>query len=145
MLRIQSSGHKSLQACLASICELPLTAVPEAPPEDDVHDRLEYNQQFWAIYESWLRERYGLALVHFAAPAPDGPDSVGSWGTGLAIGIIASPRDPDRLHGVILRDGKIVWDPHPDQDGYDKPLKYVGVFVAIDSSQIGPINEPACG
>jgi len=93
-----------LAACVASILELPLIAVPNfmafTGPKRDA---------WWDAFDIFLRSR---ALVrqyrgHLDEAAPP---------AGYAILSGQSPRGPF-LHSVVALDGEMVHDPHPSRDG----------------------------
>lgn len=49
---------------------------------------------------------------------------------GYYIGAVMSPRG--LLHAVLCFKDEIVWDPHPDQDSYDKKLIEYELYVPIN-------------
>lgn len=91
-----------LQAAIASALDLPLDQVPH-----------------FAEHPHWQREMANWALGHgytvLYSPTVDGIP------LGVAYG--PSPRAPS--HAVVVRDGVIVWDPHPPRAGI---LSVTGVF-----------------
>ncbi len=100
-----------LQACVASIFDLPLDQVPHFVAQ----------QNWWGSLEAWLGER---GLVPIWVPRGD----VFPWNAHyLATG--NSPRGPFK-HVVVERNGEMVHDPHPDGTGLDGPRTGVYLFVA---------------
>ncbi len=93
------------RACIASVLELPIAAVP--------HFALLGNRwQF--VLNCYLA---GLSReIEWAQGVP--PDGI--W----AIATVQSPRNSDVKHSVIFRDGVIVHDPHPSRAGGKGPEDY---------------------
>lgn len=89
-----------LAACVASILELPISQVPNFSftpnGEDWYEDKL----------LTWLKTRGFTAL--FVKYDPE----LGRLGC-YCVASGKSPRG-DHLHAVVYKDGKVVWDPHPD-------------------------------
>lgn len=98
-----------MQACLASVFELPLDQVPSF----EMMERTEWR----AAFDVWLNEQ-GYSLVQQLAE----PDIAEYY---LIIG--DAPRG--FLHCVVGKDGEMVHDPHPSQDGLLNHKKY-WVFTA---------------
>lgn len=72
---------------------------------DKIPDFVHYSPYSWLAYtESWLGDTRNLSLV---------PVAPGETGTHLVYG--PSPRKG--FHTVLYRDGKMVYDPHPSQNG----------------------------
>ena len=96
-------------ACVASILELPIEAVPSFANDDRTR---------WAQLTQWLTDR-GLAAraIESGAPAP-----------GFTIVGGPSPRIVNQRHACVALDGVVVHDPHPSRDGL--PLGVHG-YVAI--------------
>lgn len=90
-----------LNACLASLLELPLWMLPAF---EDMRADLERNRR-----DTWLGRLFGLRMVrtegHDAAVAPHY----------VAVG--PSPRGADIHHAVIYAAGLLVHDPHPTGAG----------------------------
>jgi len=90
------------RACMASILELPLAAVPHFAG-DDQHER----------YGAWLAQ-FGLGLLTFRLDQAQPWPSYARY-PGLAIVAAESPLGNGRMHGVVVRCGTIVHDPHPNR------------------------------
>jgi len=102
-----------LQACVASVLELPLENVP--------HFCLEEN---WVMALASFLSRFGLAPLIFDFDACQADD----WKpTGFHLIGGKSPRGI--LHSVVGYNGEIVHDPHPASDGLRTIEDYL-VFVA---------------
>jgi len=89
-------------AAMASILELPLEQVL-----DTASDKVR-THGFWRSISDWLAD-HGFKLVH----ADPGDDClVGAY----SIGCGPSPRG-DFWHAVVCKNGVMVFDPHPSDDG----------------------------
>lgn len=100
-----------LAASLASLLELP---IEEVPPFEDAMPSM----ALWAMVQDWLTTR-GLFLVQ-TLNAPSG--------YALAMG----PTNRQQMgqvewHCCIAYDGKIVFDPHPSQEGLSTAVFYACV------------------
>ena len=108
------------QACLASIMEVPLEAIPEAV----CHEPDVWLQPF----KDWLNER-NLCVIEFDT-------TVCKWHPmGYGIGTVKSPRG-DFYHAVVTYADEIVHDPHPDSDAKSLPLLFQMVFYLVDPSKL---------
>lgn len=91
-------------AAMASLLDLPLSEVIDTA-SDECRDK-----GFWNAVEDWLAAR-GLKLVHlFPDEGLDALKGVYSIGCG------PSPRGPF-WHSVVCKNGIMVFDPHPSDDG----------------------------
>jgi hypothetical protein len=102
-----------LQACLASLFELPLANVPNFMEAKD----------WWDEYCNWMVENHALQPLALDA-------TTGDWlprGWHMIQG--KSPRG-DYDHIVVGHDGRIVHDPFPNGDPLED-IKYYDVFVSI--------------
>jgi hypothetical protein len=68
--------------------------------------------QWWSITSGYLVDR-GLPTLDFSI---EGETSPVPWQWTLVIATGKSPRG-DYDHSVLMRDGKLVWDPHPSGHG----------------------------
>lgn len=100
--RVGKNG-RCFMACLASILEIPESAVPDFPKDDAGFDRA--TQQFLA----------GYGLRYDQVPIASNPAPIGYH---TIEGI--SPRGG--MHATVGYNGKMVWDPHP-QDGTGRGLR----------------------
>lgn len=133
------------QAVLASILDVPMGDVPnlaDYPPgyeKDDDPLVDEHGGLWYRSTRRWLRARWQRDFIGYdpetlpemvAIYAAD-PDC---WPRHM-LGGVDSPRG-DFKHIVVLDEtGTIVWDPHPDQDGYGLPLIDLQVIC-------GPYDPP---
>jgi len=123
-------GGNCFQACMASILELPLDAVPDFMPFDD-----------WTVrWNTWLRPM-NLAIMH--CTLPQDPEEVQTFRQmcmpGYTIPSADSPRG-DWMHAVVAFDGEVVWDPHPRRDmglGAWREITYLFVIDPRAHIQIG--------
>jgi hypothetical protein len=99
------------QACIASILEVPLDDVPEC-----LGGR--YDQRLL----DWLHSK-GLGLVL--------KPTAGGWLTGYCILTAKSPRTEGN-HAVVIKDGEVVHDPHPERDMGIGEWKYLWAFYLLD-------------
>lgn len=92
-----------MAACVASLLELPLDAVPNP-----------HTTTWWDDWQAWLKER-GLYLVEATGADWTPP--------GFAILVGTSPRGPWQ-HACVTYNGEIVHDPHPDGGGVETRTAY---------------------
>jgi len=104
--RFGKSGN-CIQACVASILERPLEAIP---------DFLSAKTNPWLACQSWL-DSQGYYLI-------------GASNCWMCAGIefIAGGMGPRGIgHCVVMRDGKVIHDPHPDGRG----ILFVDLYLFI--------------
>jgi hypothetical protein len=101
-------------ACLASMLDMPIEAVPNFCKESD---------DWWSVTQSWLRD-HGYYAIEMILNG-DGP-----WLMPLPeIGCIITGKSPrgDFLHCVVgrIKGDSIVYefDPHPDQSNIESPQR----------------------
>lgn len=102
-----------LQACFASLFELPLEEVPHF---------VSYSQdEWWGVLEGWLAER-NLGVVW----GPLDFEAGQGWAP-LGVDVIVSGKSPrgEFNHVVIFRDWALAHDPHPSGTGLDGTPKGV--------------------
>jgi hypothetical protein len=85
------------RACVASILEMDI---------DDLPNYHGYN--WWNRWIAW-GTKHGLVFECYY------PDEVPPEAEYVIAGP-KSPRIPDITHAVVVKNGKIVWDPHPEYD-----------------------------
>ena len=110
-----------MAACIASIFHLPLEEV-----DDALRHRMTDDRWFLAIADHALSiER----VVLYSSNPEEMATHLENNDLGFGLASVDSPRG-DWEHAVVVdRQGRIVWDPHPHQDGYDLPVKDVMVWV----------------
>lgn len=122
-----------LQACLASLLELPLDDVPNfcSPDLGPVEK--------WSLrMQSWLAEVHGLGWIPVLpsdqgeATYPEG--TVIGYPRGLSIKTGKSPRG-DFQHSCVARDGEIVHDPYPGGGGVLPPCSY-DILYLLDPARV---------
>jgi hypothetical protein len=123
---IFGEGHGNCFAtCLASILELSVEEVPnfcdvDLYPGDN-------GEWYWAV-DAWLGEHFGLSILTFGAAENE------EWlSRGYSILSGRSPRG-EFNHSVVALDGKIVWDPHPSDDGLVNKKDWI-VFTVRDPAK----------
>lgn len=98
------------RAVIASLLDLPLKDVPhfmEITNDDPVG--------YWELLQSFLRER---GYAYLAIPAKSGAAFYGASDEAIFHEISGpSPRGNGVFHAVVGCDGRIVFDPHPSNDG----------------------------
>jgi len=95
-----------MSACLASVLDVPL---------DDVPNFAAKGARYWDEMQRWLHAR-GLFLFELKVPPDQTP------GTPDDLHYIASGVSPRGIrHAVIMREGRLVHDPHPSGTGLTTP------------------------
>ena len=96
-------------ACLASLTGLPLEGFPQTPDVHDAETEIAYDQgvKLHLLDHGWM-----LRPLHKRVPK------------GYAIACGPSPRRPGFDHCVVVRDGDLVHDPHPDKTGIGSTESY---------------------
>ena len=113
MKAVMQQTGRSHEACIASILELSIDQVPH-----ETGDLVARRLALWL----WLT-RFGMTTIRVATKSLVTPP-------GYAIGTV---KREDEIHHVVCLDGKIVFDPHPEQDSYDaRPLGVLEYFVLIN-------------
>lgn len=130
---MQREDSDCLRCCLASIFEIPWEEAPDTNP-----DRVGFSQH--NVVNDWLKAR-GLVewqLDDSANPPVlrrttlDGKPDDRKWPYPLAthyIGSGPSPRDKDD-HCVVMKLGRIVHDPHPDQNMTIDRIERIYIYCA---------------
>lgn len=98
-------GGNCFQACVASIFELDLECVPHFCADQT-------DGRWFLAFDEWCRKNYGLQPILLRYPFT--PHGV-FFGEGYAIRSGHSARGC--LHSVVVLDGNVVHDPHPDRSG----------------------------
>ncbi len=112
--RFEAGHGNCLNACVASILELPLG--PGGVPEEKGALRL------------WLLEQHDLGIVWVTRIR--GTLTLAGWGHFyLASG--QSPRNPEIDHAIVMCDGEEVHDPHPERRFLAGPIKDWGFVIRM--------------
>lgn len=111
----KAPGGDCMAACVASILELPLEAVPN--PQSD---------EWYKEWDAFLLP-LNLRLIYFR------PQEEGWAPPGYSILAGKSPRG-DWDHAVVCYDGRIVHDPYPGRAGVTSVVDYA-VFMVLDPSK----------
>jgi hypothetical protein len=101
----QTNFANDLQACIASILEVPIETVPAA--REDLN--------WLRMLADDLHEAHGVMLLLV--------DSLPAWFKGYVIGHGMSKRGD--AHNVVMRRGELAHDPHPSRVGLDTLRNYV--------------------
>jgi hypothetical protein len=99
-----------IQACVASILDLPIDKVPHFGMIADAKSRL-------SAIDGFLN-KYGYRLVGFAPASEINNPTLARGVNGYVIASGISPRN--RAHVVIYKNGKMVHDVHPARKGLTK-------------------------
>ena len=113
------------QACLASVLEIPLDKVPDfcsMYSEDNWHSEV----------QDWLMRFYGMSMLCVKCP-------VGNVLRGLTF-IAAGLSERFVEHAVIMRDGKVIHDPHPSRTGLQQ-VNEAHVFLTADPARLTSVQE----
>lgn len=101
-----------LAACLASIFEIRLDAVPFFGTDDKWFDR----------FSDWMITYFQLYPIDIEVPSVFVPK-----GYHLINGL---SRNGDYWHAVVGKDGEIVHDPHPDGNALKEPKTFT-IFASV--------------
>lgn len=125
-------------ACLASILEIPLEhlpPIPDCPSEADGVDT-----SWYTAYESFLQDRYGLALLSFPivtkVDPTEAPKSIEDrwFPPGYSI-LLCEPKTV--RHALVCLEGTPAWNPWPGtgkEIGDTGTWEYWVVFQILDPS-----------
>lgn len=109
-------------AAMASLLDLPLSEVIDTA-SDEVREK-----GFWQSISDWLADR-GLKIVSMF-PDDDLKCLVGQY----SIGCGPSPRGPF-WHSVVCKNGAMVFDPHPSDDGLLSIERHDLIIPMTDAEQ----------
>lgn len=117
-LRVQQFDDSCLQACVASILEVPAELLP----------RFTSGDQWLEVWNNGARRAAGVELVHFAPTYLP----VGEW-----IAVVPPKVDTPEGHGhaVVMRKRQLVWDPSDGWARYEEvhPHEVLGVLQIVIS------------
>lgn len=104
--------NNCLEACISTILQLKLESVPEYIGESWLTD-----------LNAWLEKEHRVHLIRlkvdYIIPRYQFPH--------IAVGYC---KRNFSLHAVVMKDGKVVFDPHPSNDGLIT-IEYILVFAKI--------------
>lgn len=125
VLHNPAEGHfgNCFTAVLASLLHLPIDQVPHFYDARDTKDT-----QWLARVNEWLRP-YGLGYVEIDASLTALMSEIKLQEVHHEICGNTS-RYAETLHSCVAIDGKVAFDPHPDDSGLTKP-RALGMFVAL--------------
>jgi hypothetical protein len=137
MQTVTGTSGNCMAACLASILELPIEAVPnfcDAGPDDT---------DYWNACRAFLRQ-FGLGIMTLTFT------DRAQW-TQLRVGgyqIVSgpSPRIEGMHHATVWHRGQMVHDPHPDGTGILKPEDMCVLYLIDPSTLMQPaaVWQRAC-
>ena len=140
--RLGKNGN-CFAACLASIMEVPLEAVPDAM------DDLDSGGYCWLkTYNAWLAETFSLYLLNIARvnDLPGGAVCMAShMAEQAAYHLIGGKSERGMMHSVVAFQGNVVHDPNPDSTGLKSVVDY-GFFMSLNPARTPSIvSYPAAG
>jgi len=115
------------RACIASIFELPIDAVP------NFWEQTQDMYKFFDLNNKWLAEHLGYKCVTWEMK----PDDVEVLNDILCVACAESPRG-NVDHAVVWLNG-LLHDPHPSKSGLAKDPTTFTVFIPLDPRRL--INE----
>jgi hypothetical protein len=104
----------AMQAALATVFGLSLTAVPHFAS-------FESDEGWWDVMNTWLVERFGVALISCTA---------GEWEMPRILHLSQGLTVHDTPHVVVAFGGQLLHDPHPSGRGLSTVLSHE-LFVSI--------------
>lgn len=106
-------------ACIASILELPIEAVPQMMTLEGINDT-DGCSGWWERFCKWC-DANNVDVKYIGDRLAEAP-------AGYCIKTGRSPRNPDRFHAVVALDGVVVHDPHAcDRRGVTDHLDFITV------------------
>ena len=131
---IEPGSGNCLQACLASIFELPIDSVPNF---------FLHGTDWLEALDKWLDVRFGLSVVLLKFHREPGFTRPRGWC------IASGPTSGYPKHSVVWRDGSILHDPHPERPGLHHLQDLLVITVpdpaAIARSSDRPLQSRAGG
>lgn len=119
-------------ACIASILEVPIEDVPW-PRRDETKDA-----DTWCGYMNRVNdflEQFNVYVVDMALETQLQNEDRIPWRPRGYVILNAKSQRGDSLHSVVMKDGEVVWDPHPSRgDGIGE---WVGYTAFISLNPIG--------
>ena len=128
-----------LKCCIASLLEL---AYDEVPHFASMGDR------WWIEYANFLAERgWRTANAWYSVDHAD-PTRLTGWQLGYWLATVESPRfrhddGTPGLHMVLMLDGELAWDPHPERDRGHLGFVAGEMLVPLDPARFVLIDRPS--
>lgn len=117
-----------VQACVASLLELPLEAVPHFFKDADESN---YHKG-WFLFDEWFGQ-FGIYPRHV--------DLSSSTGCAWDFPHLAAGPSPRGIEHQVIRKGfEIIHDPHPDGGGVD-PVREVTDLIVMDPTKLHLLHE----
>lgn len=128
-----------LKCCLATLLE---RGYEEVPHFAAMGDRWHLELTAWLRSEGWMIGNAWHSID------PDDPRKLNGWTTGYWLAGVVSLRtrpDGEHLgHMVLMRDGEIVWDPHPDRQAGHLGFDGTGwLLLPLDPARFTYLREAA--
>ena len=135
------------RACIASIFELKLHDVPHfalypADYDPDTDPLADHGPLWYRALRKWTFPAFDWECINHEVPLGERIVPKRTRDPVIGLGIIQSPRGRFKHHvvvgGVFL---EVLWDPHPNQDAYDKQVES---FIVARPGQLwaDPIDDP---
>lgn len=105
-------------ACIASILEVPLEALPNINGYSD--------DEWWTKTQRWVEENSDYSYIEVNITSLEEANPI--FGSSYWIATGKSPRG-DFRHAVVYLRGKMVHDPHPDRKGLVGEPESAGFFT----------------
>lgn len=131
MQTVTGPAGNCMSACLASILELPIEAVPnfcEAGPDDS---------DYWNACRAWLRQ-FGLGIITLSFTSPAQWQHLRLSGYHIVSG--PSPRIEGMHHATVWHKGALAHDPHPEGGGIVAPEDMCMLYL-VDPARLQPRAE----
>lgn len=116
-------------ACLASLTGLPLESFPKAPDDERLDDVMREGRYVRDVQRFLQGHGWTYASMGRSVPA------------GYAIASGPSPRRPGFDHSVVVRDGRMVHDPHVSRSGVAGTLRDFEVLIPLYAGEPTPGPE----
>ena len=128
----KEEGGNCFAACLASILEVPLEAVPN-PALEWRKDDERATERGWEVVQQFLA---GLGMTILAYG--DEEELAGWRPPGFWIAGVPSPRLEGETHAVVYEGGTPVWDPHPSVSELDPsaPILFCDALLVTDPCRL---------
>ncbi len=96
-------------ACISSITEIPIEVIP--------HFCACKNRNWWDYFIEWTQSKNLFAAMIM-------PECIEGLPKGLVL-IATGKTMRGIMHSVLWKDGKVIFDPHPSNEGITEPRDYI--------------------
>lgn len=136
---VTKHGGNCLAACLASVLECPIESVPDLTGPEFAGDSP--TRHTWLqVVDDWLRAEHSCTMVDLRARigATDRVEPCLLPGI-FYLGSGPSKRGP-WTHGVVMENGRVVHDPHPDQDFSNDGITEITLLVKVPAPRMSHVD-----